>query len=183
MDVQVVAGVPNRYRGRTLSRLADQAATLLEAPLAARYREMCVALSEWPKAGVWALVFSGPAGTSKSSLAAAALSVYGGQRAGWFSAVELARQAREGQGDLSFLQGVWPVVIDDLGSEYATYFSNALFDGVVAACYDNEMPLVLTTNLTREQLSSAYTARMADRLSEATLWVDTSGFPSFRGLI
>lgn len=73
------------------------------------------------------------------------------------------------------------LVLDDLGAEYADERGAfvQLVDAIVNERYANELPLVITTNLSREEFRERYGERVADRIRHDGRFISTSE-PSLR---
>jgi len=56
------------------------------------------------------------------------------------------------------------VVIDDLGAEDATSKAKSLVNYIISHRYDEQMPTVITTNLSRADLTVRYGERLTDRI-------------------
>lgn len=56
------------------------------------------------------------------------------------------------------------LIIDDLGSEFSTSFSQSVLYNILNERITAGLPVVLSTNLTLEQLSAAYNERIASRI-------------------
>lgn len=56
------------------------------------------------------------------------------------------------------------LVIDDLGSEFSTAFSQSVLYNILNERITAGLPVILSTNLTLEQLSAAYNERIASRI-------------------
>lgn len=176
-----MAGVPEKYRGWTVPSLVDQAEQRFERRHAEAYAANVTRAVEAVAGGRWATVLQGKAGTGKSALGAA-LMLYGRGVPGWLSAAALVNRMRDGELELDdvFVRCSF-LVLDDLGAEYATTFSNSQLDAFIAEAYERRFPVVITTNCGPEQVAEFYTERMLDRLSEDSAWVTFTN-PSFRRL-
>ena len=177
---QQVAGVPLKYHALTAPQLVAQARTRFEGKELTQYESCVDAVVSWahdPQSPF--LVLSGSTGSGKSALAACVCGESDGVP-GWVSAQSACERFRsQTETPQSLLHRGRPLVVDDLGCEYATYFSTTAIDALVACAYDEEWPLVLTTNMNAEQLADAYTPRFVDRLVEMSLWL-VMDFQSFR---
>lgn len=180
-EAQLYAGVPARYLGQTMSCLVDHAeATFGQAGRRAFVKRVDEVQAWMDDETQWCLVLHGPAGTGKTAVAAALVAEAGiGARPGFLTAGSYVDRLRDtpswGLTNVRFL------VLDDLGSEYATYFSNSCIDALVAEMYQAQKArLVLTTNMSTDHIAEAYSERMRDRLHEGATWVDFKGIGSFR---
>lgn len=59
------------------------------------------------------------------------------------------------------------LVLDDLGKEYGTDYTNTSFDEVLRSRYDRGLPTIVTTNVEREKWKKDYGAAMASFAFEA----------------
>ena len=110
------------------------------------------------------LVLCGGKGTGKSSAAAWGLIQNG---AGLFCyAGELATMARD-RADRQRLALAPLLVVDDLGEDYSDEkgWLASFVDTLMTRRHDNDRLTVITTNLTRPQLSERYSQRVIDRLA------------------
>ena len=79
------------------------------------------------------------------------------------------------------LHGRWTdyLLIDDIGEEPAYVLDYGrqlpLFSKIVAERYARMLPMVITTNLTREQIRTTYGERTADRLHELAEFLTFNG--------
>ena len=68
------------------------------------------------------------------------------------------------------------VILDDWGREYATDFSFSQFEGFIEEIYSREIRLVITTNLTKEQLINREGwLRITDRVREMCSMLEIPG--------
>ena len=118
------------------------------------------------------LVFTGPVGTGKTVAAAVAMIEAAGrtgQEARYYQVTELLDELRprEDKGprlELAEVAAVPIVVLDDLGAERITDWAAERLELLIAKRYDNMLPTVVTTNLSRQALAEAIGARAASRL-------------------
>lgn len=186
MDVRVpqrYAGVPARYLGRTVSSLGAQAHQTFGDKGMKAFTRLSDAAEAWlADDESWALVLHGPSGTGKTALACALIGSAGVNRlGGYVTAAEYVDRVRDREDLWPMIDQVGLLVVDDLGSEYATYFSNSSLDGLIARLYDDSgRKLIITTNMSPDQIAESYSERMRDRLSERSLWLSFRDIPSFR---
>lgn len=131
----------------------------------------------WKATEQWCLIMNGSAGTGKSTAAA------------WWLYQEATRIAENGKAPYSYkqawfrandlmlvgnynkelLETLWSspwLVLDDLGNEFMDSKGNfsALLYGIVDHRYGNERKTIITTNMTKQELSDKYDRRVYDRL-------------------
>ncbi|MBU1022958.1 hypothetical protein KKB99_01610, partial [bacterium] len=65
------------------------------------------------------------------------------------------------------------LIIDDFGAEFSSKgdWTSAVWDKVINHRYANELPTILTTNLTYPEIISKYNERITDRLNECAKFV------------
>lgn len=75
------------------------------------------------------------------------------------------------------------LVLDDLGVEYqdAKGASASALDALVNEFYSHGRPLVMTTNLGRDEFKARVGERIADRIRECDGWRELANAPSLRG--
>lgn len=179
------SGVPARFLGPTVRSLAVQAAAR-SAGAAAPYEAVAGWLASLceESARPW-LLLTGAAGTGKTALAVAALAAaertYGGEDFCFATAVTYAESLRKQDEVVSnAVRRASFLVLDDLGAEYATYFSNQALDELLASRYERPALTVVTTNLSLSQIAESYSERLVDRFRGAALVIEMNG-PSWRG--
>ena len=128
------------------------------------------------------LVLSGPKGCGKT----AAVTWWAAQRRDRVRFVRAARFASTSRYDRDARaeRDDWysgPLVVDDLGAEYADNKGNLIadVDELIDVFYSEMLPLVVTTNCTVEQFRERYGERVADRLRECGRWISVA-IPSLR---
>jgi DNA replication protein DnaC len=128
------------------------------------------------------VVFMGAAGAGKTSLAVACLRRWvaeNGRAAGFFHAYALgvARlQHAAGRGEPEIVERAmkWPMVlVDDLGSERA--MSGCAVPDVIFLRHAEQLPLWVTTGMTRAQLVTRYGEGIVRRLFERAFVVEWDG--------
>ena len=139
--------------------------------------------------GHWCLILSSPPGTGKSTAAAYWLwnispernPVPGPTTRRWWTACELANVDTYG-GELTLLKNSGPLVIDDLGTEYADKHGHfdRILDELFDGRYREELPTLITTNLNHRAFVKRYGDRIADRIREGGAFYEFKG-KSLRG--
>lgn len=127
------------------------------------------------------LLFMGPVGTGKTHLAAAIANelinnLYTVMFGNVTDIITLIKSSYGNQSELDELQILKAItedidllIIDDLGKEYATENTMMLLYQIINRLYENEKPIVATTNLTSDALISKYGERgkaIVSRLTE-----------------
>jgi len=127
------------------------------------------------------LLFMGPVGTGKTHLAAAIANelinnLYTVMFGNVTDIITLIKSSYGNQSELDELQILKAItedidllIIDDLGKEYATENTKMLLYQIINRLYENEKPIVVTTNLTSDALASKYGERgkaIVSRLTE-----------------
>jgi DNA replication protein DnaC len=159
-DPQRRVSADTQWGGRTYTP-QDQRAMLTYA------RDQARAYADVPRG--W-LLFAGPVGSGKTHLAAATANALAadGYAVSYASTPALLRFVRQGFEDhsadarLEALMHCDVLVLDDLGSEQLTGWSEALLFDLVNARYNAERATLYTTNLALTQL----TGRIGSRISE-----------------
>lgn len=123
--------------------------------------------------GICLVVLQGGVGCGKSCAAA----LWASQKnAYWITAKALARIGAYDD-DAKKLEKHKHLVIDDLGTEYADqkgfFLSN--LDGLIDARYADELPTVITTNVSAAEFKTRYGERIADRIRGSGAWVEVGG--------
>lgn len=133
-------------------------------------RKLREAFASSPRPAI--VVLQGGVGCGKSCAAAVWLLENGAR---WITAKRLARLGPYSKEFESYTRG--PVVIDDLGAEYADQkgFFVTMVDEIVDGHHNSRTPLVLTTNLTAEDFKARYKERVADRIRETGRFVRVDG--------
>ena len=135
------------------------------------------------------LILSGMPGTGKSHLAGAILQAILPRHVGvYVTLMDLIRMLRDTwRRDstttesqlLQRLQDVPLLVIDEIGVQYGTDGERAILFDVLDRRYRAMRPVILMTNLGKEDLRTAVGDRVFDRLTEVARWV-AFDWPSFR---
>ena len=135
------------------------------------------------------LVMSGLPGTGKSHLAGAILQAILPRYVGvYVTLMDLVRMVREtwrrdsetSESELlARLQNVPLLVIDEIGMQYGTDGERAIVFDVLDRRYRSMKPVILLTNLGKEDFRAAVGERVFDRLTEVAKWMPFD-WPSFR---
>lgn len=80
------------------------------------------------------------------------------------SAAEKERFSGEDNGAMESLLCCDLLIIDDLGTEFATQFSLSVINDVINTRLQKKLPTIINTNLTLRELAEKYTARVSSRL-------------------
>lgn len=86
-----------------------------------------------------------------------------------------ARSPDEWAGFEQRLREIPLLVLDDLGAENAEKWMLTKIDAIIAERYNRCLPVIVTTNLSTEQLQRIYAERVVDRLRSTTQVVNFSG--------
>lgn len=116
------------------------------------------------------LYLYGSAGSGKTYLCSAIAEhvMKNGHSVLYYSAFELFRVAPADMGELlSLLEEVDLLILDDLGTEYVSEYSSALFFYIVNTRINAKKKTVISSNLNLTDLANAYSARVASRISGA----------------
>jgi DNA replication protein DnaC len=145
---------------------------------------------QWPPEGGRGLIITGPVGVGKSHLAAAAVNelIPRGVSAVFQNVPELLARFkatyRQGAGEkesdlLRGLEEADLVVLDDLGAEKVTEWTESMLYQVIDARYRQKRPVVVTSNLRvygpADTLEAAIGTRSLDRLVEVSDLVGLKG--------
>lgn len=180
------AGIPMRFRGKTLNNYLADTDAKIEALATAK--SIVENWTEHRKAGT-AVVFSGNPGTGKSHLAIAILQVVMETGTGMYlNVLDLVRMVRDtwrrtGQSEsdmLNTLGGLDLLVIDEVGVQYGTDGEQVILFDVLNRRYLDFRPTILLTNLKSKEFEEFIGARAFDRLREGGIW-QRFAWESFRG--
>jgi DNA replication protein DnaC len=178
--------IPERFIGRTLDNYRAETDGQRKA------LEICRAFADnfdrHVKVGT-SLVMSGLPGTGKSHLAGAILQAILPRHVGvYVTLMDLIRMVRETwrrdsetseSALLARLQSVPLLVIDEIGMQYGTDGERAIVFDVLDRRYRSMKPVILMTNLGKDELRAAVVERVFDRLTEVARWMPFD-WPSFR---
>jgi DNA replication protein DnaC len=178
--------IPERFIGRTLDTYRAETDGQRKA------LEVCRLFAEnfdrHAKAGT-SLVMSGLPGTGKSHLAGAILQAILPRHVGiYVTLMDLIRMVRETwrrdsetseSALLARLQAVPLLVIDEIGMQYGTDGERAIVFDVLDRRYRSMRPVILMTNLGKEEFRAAVGERVFDRLTEVARWMPFD-WPSHR---
>lgn len=181
------AGIPARFRGRTLDTwVAETPEQQRALAVARRFVENW---DEHQRQGT-SLVFSGRPGTGKSHLAIAiAQALLGRTTVLYAGTLDIIRMIRATWGRdsakseaevLDSLAKVGLLIMDEVGVQYGTEGEKVLLFDVINRRYQDVRPTIYLTNLDAAGLREYLGDRAFDRLREAGIWVP---FPwnSYRG--
>jgi DNA replication protein DnaC len=166
-------------------RLMQEARWALAVP--ARFMTAAVAdfstvgsrLWEWASAERRSnLVIVGPAGTGKTRAAVAAARVRfdAGDRIGFWPATGLLDAMRpDGTVDFDRVLDADLLVLDDLGAQKSSEWVQERLDRIMDGRWSEERPVVVTSNLTPEQLARWVGERVWSRLQDGAVTVRMSG--------
>lgn len=95
------------------------------------------------------------------------------------SAAKLTRASSydDASGELARAEWARLLVLDDLGAEFADAKGHwqARLDALIDARYENELPTIITTNLTADDFKARYQERITRRISESGRFVIVRG--------
>lgn len=131
------------------------------------------------------LILRGQVGTMKTTLAAAVLHtlIHSG-RSGFFITMPslldtiFTMKERNIEEWLNFEKKVREtplLILDDLGAEYANGWLLNKVDAIISERYNRCRPIIITTNLSSDQLRSTYAERLIDRMRSTCSIVTFSG--------
>lgn len=180
--------IPARFVGRTLDNYRAETDGQRNA------LEICRAFAcnfdRHLKVGT-SLVMSGLPGTGKSHLAGAILQAILPRHVGiYVTLMDLIRMVREtwrrdsetSESELlARLQNVPLLVIDEIGMQYGTDGERAIVFDVLDRRYRSMKPVILMTNLGKDDFRAAVGERVFDRLTEVAKWMPFD-WPSYRAV-
>lgn len=76
---------------------------------------------------------------------------------------------------LEYIKTIDLLIIDDLGTEQLTEWSNSILYEIIDTRYRSDKPLIITTNLQRQEFQNRYHQRINDRIFEMCVLVNCSG--------
>lgn len=137
--------------------------------------EPCARLQASRERGDWLIAVSGGLGIGKTTALAWWLAQHRDPR--FLRSRQLERMSRYDAIEMSALEQVGALGLDDLGAEFADSKGNfsSMLDGLVDARYSNGLRTAITTNLSLEQFRSSYGGRVLDRLKECGAWYVCGG--------
>ncbi len=187
------AGVPRAFADMTMDHVVE-----LGVPEQLLYPQGRVAsfidhLEDCLEKGT-GLIFTGPCGTLKTTLATAIL--LAGFELGVEGRFELVMELMdrlvtleknnppEYQAEMNRLCRVPLLVLDDLGAEGKRGdFVRSKIEQIIFRRHGNMLPIIVTTNLTKRQLLQSYSSRIMDRLAERCPILVMEGASSRSGII
>lgn len=172
------AGIPLRFRGKTLDAFVAETAEQQHALDVAR--RFVARFDQHRKQGTTA-VFSGMPGTGKSHLAIAIAQAVMSQTTVFYAgALDIVRMIRatwrrdaeqSERAVLDMLGSIGLLVMDEVGVQYGTDAEKVLLFDVINRRYQDVMPTILLTNLDASGLREYLGDRAFDRMREAGVWV------------
>ncbi len=173
------ARIPSRFTRRTLETFEPRDK---DSKLALKIaREF---ISEWGKPDMPGLLIVGKNGTGKTHLAVGIMQeiIKKGVAARFYSSVAFLELAKEGfKNDttrqmIEALAAIPLLVLDDLGKEFikrssanvdiTDTWANEMFYALINARYEQDKPLIVTTNLLDTEIAARYGASVWSRLAE-----------------
>lgn len=144
-----------------------------------RARQYAEHFDKYARRGV-GVIFIGPVGTMKTSMAAAVAqhAMAHGKSAFFIPMAELfdtlitMGKQRDHAEFLAFenrLKSTSLLILDDLGTEYPGDWIRNKVDAIISNRYNRMMPVIITTNLVPGELSGRYQERVYDRLKGSSL--------------
>lgn len=178
--------IPQRFIGKTLDNYRA------ESDGQAKALEVCTSFAanfdRHLKTGA-SLILSGKPGTGKSHLAGAILQAILPRHVGvYVTLMDLIRMLRDTWRKdsetsesqlLARLQDVPLLVIDEIGVQYGTDGERAILFDVLDRRYRAMRPVILMTNLGKDDFRTAIGDRVFDRLTEVARWIPFE-WPSYR---
>jgi len=76
---------------------------------------------------------------------------------------------------LEYIKTIDLLIIDDLGTEQLTEWSSSILYEIIDTRYRSDKPLIITTNLQRQEFQNRYHQRINDRIFEMCVLVNCSG--------
>ena len=179
-----IAGIGRRYAGCTFEYIERRGVPVgMEAyyPIIKNYANN---LPENIKSGT-GILLQGAVGRMKTTLAAAVLleHIHAGHRGMFITMSSLldtifslkARSVAEWEQFETNLRTISLLVIDDLGSERTEGWVLTKVDSIIAERYNNCLPVIVTTNLSKTELKETYAERIIDRMRSTMIDVVFSG--------
>lgn len=167
------AGIYARYGGSTFASIERQGIPPIIRRNYEQVKYYADNLKDNVKAGI-GLVLRGQIGTMKTTLAVAVLqAAVDSGMSGFFITMPslldtiFTLKERSPEEWVRFegkLRTTPLLVIDDLGAEYQTGWVLNKVDAIISERYNRCLPMIITTNLTGEQMRTTYADRVIDRL-------------------
>lgn len=184
-------GMPAKYKRRTFEAFKVNEENEYAFRVAKAYADRFEEIRTHEQNG---LIISGPIGTGKTHLAASVANTLlnVGQKVICMPSIDLLAAIRatykeDGNDEeiINEFKTADLLIIDDLGKEKATEWSVQMIYSIVNSRYENEKPMIITTNYTPDELAARLapsgspdmiTARATvDRLNEVCIEIKTSG--------
>lgn len=172
------AGIPKRYRGCTFTVMERYAPDEVRPELE-RARRYAAHFGEYEKKGI-GLLFLGPVGSMKTSLAVAVMqevmrqgySAYFIPLAELFDSLVTLSKQRDHEEFVKYqerLRTTSLLVLDDLGTEYPNDWIRNKVDAIISRRYNEMKPTIITSNLRIGEMTDQYQARVCDRIKGASI--------------
>ncbi|MGL5511672.1 MAG: ATP-binding protein [Sporomusa sp.] len=131
------------------------------------------------------MILKGPVGTMKTSMAVAALIEHlkAGHSGLFVPMVSMldnifTMKARNKEEWLAYedrIRNTGLLVLDDLGAEYHQEWVLSKVDAIISERYNRMKPIIITTNLSGDELKGKYAERVYDRLKNTSKVINFSG--------
>ncbi|QDR80214.1 IstB-like ATP binding protein [Sporomusa termitida] len=131
------------------------------------------------------MVLKGPVGTMKTSMAVAVLVEHlkAGHSGLFVPMVSMldnifTMKARNKEEWLAYeerIRNTGLLVLDDLGAEYHQEWVLSKVDAIISERYNRMQPIIITTNLSADELKGKYAERVYDRLKGTSKVINFSG--------
>ncbi|QNB46838.1 hypothetical protein BR63_11270 [Thermanaerosceptrum fracticalcis] len=176
MEKQQAAAMAGKWQERTLDSYKVHAGNKQAYEVCVEYAKR---LNPFVKDGI---LLYGSVGTGKTHLAVGILKTafHRGLTGVLVKVPDLLEEIRRGyNGEYSPLEGkvrnIFLVILDDLGAEKVTDWVREKLYSIIDHRYENEKPLIITTNCPPSELTERIGVRTADRLREMCKIVEVQG--------